>query len=187
MRRHQPGGQEPGAQAEVAAVQHRAGGDRDLPLARRALERQPFPGQLPALVVPAGRAAKPVRPPLLHQPAGAGRVIGEPGLELGQRSRQPAIPSTPTRSGTTYSATGARGMSHFEGSNRHGGPKSRLGVAPASRYGPAEDHDDLPSAASSRGRAPRYGSAKSVTAERLRARPLFSKAPVSDLEHGGLA
>src|SRR4051794_20358997 len=42
---HQPGGQEPGAQAEVAAVQHRPGGDRDLPLAGRALERQPLAAQ----------------------------------------------------------------------------------------------------------------------------------------------
>ena len=88
VRRHQPRGQEPGAQRQVAAVQHRPGGDRDLPFAGRALEGQPFPGQLPALVVAASRAAEPVRPPLLHQPAGAGRVIGEPGLELGQRSRQ---------------------------------------------------------------------------------------------------
>ena len=114
VRRHQPGGQEPGAQAEVAAVEHRPGGDRDLPLAGRALQGQPLAAQLPGLVVPAGRAAEPVGPALLEQPAGAGRVIGEPGLELGQRSRQLGHPS-PSRvlRHATYSPTGARGMSHL--------------------------------------------------------------------------
>src|SRR4051794_31305050 len=58
-----------------------------LPLARRALERQPLPRQLPALVVAARRAAEPVGPALVEQPAGARRLVGEPGLELGQRSR----------------------------------------------------------------------------------------------------
>src|SRR6476646_1599439 len=58
-----------------------------------ALQGQPLAAQLPGLVVPAGRAAEPVGPALPEQPAGAGRVIGEPGLELGQRSRQLGHPS----------------------------------------------------------------------------------------------
>src|SRR4051812_20702687 len=58
------------------------------PLACRALERQPLAAQLPGLVVAAGRAAEPARPALPEQPAGAGRVVGEPRLELGQRPRQ---------------------------------------------------------------------------------------------------
>src|SRR4051794_7605234 len=88
VRRHRPGGQEPGAQRQVAAVQRRAGGDRDLTLAGRALERQPLAGQLPGLIMAASRAAEPARPALLEQPAGAGGLVGKPGLELRQRSGQ---------------------------------------------------------------------------------------------------
>src|SRR3954447_25158175 len=87
VRRREPGRQEPGAQGQMAAVQRRAGGDRDLALARRALQGHPRPRQLPCLGVAAGLAAEPVGPPLLEQPAGAGRLVGEPGLELRQRSR----------------------------------------------------------------------------------------------------
>src|SRR3954470_22096497 len=47
----------------------------DLALACRALQGQPLPSQLPALVVTASRAAEAVGPVLLEQPAGAPRVI----------------------------------------------------------------------------------------------------------------
>src|SRR3954452_11637692 len=58
---------------------------------------------------------EPVRPPLRERPAGARRPVGEPRLELGWRSRQLGHPvPSPTRSGTTYSATGMEGMSHSQ-------------------------------------------------------------------------
>ena len=82
-------------------------------LAGRALQGQPLAPQLPALVVPAGRAAEPVGPALLEQPAGAGRVVGEPAprtpaaIAAARPSRPP-----PCALDATYSATGARGMSH---------------------------------------------------------------------------
>jgi hypothetical protein len=93
VRRHQPRRQEPGAQRQVAAVQHRPGGHRNLPLAAGTLERQPLAAQLPGLVVVAGRAAEAVGPTLPEQPAGAGGVIREPRLELRQRPRQVSHPA----------------------------------------------------------------------------------------------
>src|SRR4051794_20513872 len=87
VRGHQPRRQEPELERQVAAVQHRAGGHRGLPVAPRALHEQRAPAQLPSLVVPAAGAAEPVGPALLEQPAGAGRVVGELRLERRRRAR----------------------------------------------------------------------------------------------------
>ena len=87
MRRHEPPGQEPELERQVAAVQDRPGGHRGLPAASRALDQPRAAIQLPALVVPTPGAAEPLRPALLEQPASAGRVIGKLRRELRQRAR----------------------------------------------------------------------------------------------------
>lgn len=66
VRRHEPRGQEPELERQVAAVQDRPGGHRGLPVAPRALDQQRAAIQLPALVVPTPGAAEPLRPALLE-------------------------------------------------------------------------------------------------------------------------
>ena len=125
VRRHQPRGQEPGAQAEVAAVQHRPGGHRDLALAGRALQGQPLAPEFPALVVAAGRAAEPVGPALLEQPAAQAASSGNRASNSGSDRGSSAILSPPTRSHPTYSATGTKGMSHCSRSTPMPAPPER--------------------------------------------------------------
>jgi hypothetical protein len=85
--RHQPGRQEPEPERQVAPVQHRARGHRGLAMTLPALDQQQAAAQLPALVVAATGAAETVRPALLEQPSGTGRVIRKLHRESRQRPR----------------------------------------------------------------------------------------------------
>jgi hypothetical protein len=88
MRGHQPGGQKPDLERQMAPVKHRAGGHRGLLAAAGALIGQEPARKLTALDVAASRTNRTIRPSRLRQPARAGAIIGKTTLELTQGTRK---------------------------------------------------------------------------------------------------
>ena len=84
---------EPGGEADVAAVEDRAGGDRRLATAGGAFVGEALGAERPGLLGFAARADEAVWPALIEQEAGAGRVVGEPLVECGSRHRPVVLPA----------------------------------------------------------------------------------------------
>jgi len=87
IRGHDVGGEEPGLQRKMGAVQHGARGYRSLAPAIRAFPTAPVPLELPAFRPAAGRADEAVAPTKLHEMAGAGVLVRKELLELLERHR----------------------------------------------------------------------------------------------------
>ena len=85
---HQVRRPEPDGERQLRAVHHRAGGHRGLPGAGGALPGERLGRELPALRVPARRAAEPVRPAQLCKIRGTRRLVRKATLKLDERARK---------------------------------------------------------------------------------------------------
>src|SRR5207245_1541009 len=84
---------EPRPQRQLAAMHHRTGGHRGLPVAAATLPGERLGLELPALTDAAGRTDETLRPPLRGEVAGARRPVRKPSVELRPRHRPIGFPS----------------------------------------------------------------------------------------------